>query len=162
MAQINTARLAEIANIVIREVLACSKDIPEMQGREGVYVCVTDTDGTPHALFRVLEPPTREKGRKYCQIAQKKCADLALMRLANVRTTRAFRDGVLERYTGGIVGEDFIFAVSGYTGDLDEICSLAIAVGMQDITREQALQIGVDNPHQAILRHALDHVGNYL
>lgn len=159
--ELNISRLVEIAKIVIDEVLACSKNIEAMQGRTGVYVCVADTDGITRALMSVGNLPSREKRRKYSMIAQKKCYDLALLGRMSAETTRAYADDALERYVGGIVGCDFLYATSGFTGDLDEVCSLAIAVGMGDVNRDQAFITGRLNPHQAILLRVLDVLAGY-
>jgi hypothetical protein len=153
----------QISKVVIEEVIACSKDIEAMQGREGAYVCVSDLlDGTPRALINVGDVPSQEKRRRYCAIAQKKCYDLSLLFRAGAKTTRAYADDTLERYVGGVVGYAFVVATSGFTGDLDEVCSLGIAVGMNDLTREEAFQIAEQNPHKAILRRVLDMLAGYL
>lgn len=159
--ELNIGRLVEIAKIVVDEVLACSKNIEAMQGRAGVYVCVADIDGITRALMSVGNLPSQEKRRKYSMIAQKKCYDLALLGRMSAETTRAYADDALERYVGGIVGCDFLYATSGFTGDIDEICSLAIAVGMRDLVRVQVMYLARDNPHQAILRRVLDVLAGY-
>jgi hypothetical protein len=157
----------QISKVVIEEVIACSKNIEAMQGRQGAYVCASDFNGTTRALIATGAIPNPEKRRKYCRIAQKKCYDLALLDLLlvgrpSVKSTRAYADPEVERYVGGIVGASLVFATSGFTGDLDEVCSLGIAVGMNDLTREEAFQIAEQNPHKAILRRVLDMLAGYL
>jgi hypothetical protein len=127
--ELDTSRLVQISKVVIEEVIACSKNIEAMQGRQGAYVCASDFNGTARALIATGAIPNPEKRRKYCRIAQKKCYDLALLDLLlvgrpSVKSTRAYADPEVERYVGGIVGASLVFATSGFTGDLDEVVKL--------------------------------------
>ncbi len=159
MAELDIKRLVIVAEVVVSHVLRLSKNIEKMRDRTGIAICVADMGGFPHAVFAVGVAPSEEKRRKYFALAQKKCSDASVLVVYGKLTTRAYRNDEFERYVGAVVGKNWVWGSSAFIGDLDEVVSLGIAVGMGDITPEAAVVHSKENPYQFILLEVIKVTG---
>ncbi len=126
-----------------------------MSGRQGAYYGCADSYGTTlaHALVGTVSDP--EKRARYSRIVQKKLYDLSIIIEASdseKMTSRAIAEAMVERYAGAIAGDEGLWAVSGYTGDVDELAALALAYALDDISQVDATRLARNNP----LREMLD------
>lgn len=152
MPPINLVRLSNVANLLLNDVLAASADIEKMQGRTGVAICVADHGGFPHAVISLGEAPSEEKRRKYFELAPRKCRDLSvLMSASDAMTTRVYKNDDYERFVGATAGSLWLYGTSGFIGELDEVVSIGVSVGMGDLSLQAARSIGKNNQYPKIL-----------
>ena len=113
---------------------------PELEGRAGGFLCVTDKKGLPVLISRIGEIP-EEKLNQYYRNALEKARRLAFTHaLAGHLLSRQSRDEKRERWTGAIVGKHWIWSFSGLLEPDDEVLSTLTALRHGDLSHDEACQ----------------------
>lgn len=156
---IDTVQVPYFADIINRYIVDNWGFLDGMSGRAGAYYGCADSYGTPYSVTRIGSVPEHEKRAKYDRIVRMKLGILAIVLPASDSdklTTRSVADPRAEWYPGGIAGIEMLWAVSGYTGNVDELAALALAYAMEDISRVDAERLATMNPLGTKLGELLD------
>lgn len=123
-------------------------DKPDMEGRSGCVLVVAEKDGMPLLSIRLGEPP-KDKRLAYHRNALAKADNLGTIAGYGDRLGVATADANCERYRGAFLGSNLIWSVSGFSEERDEMFSMVLAVEMNDVSLQSALDIArhAKNPY---------------
>ena len=125
-------RIEEISAVLAMTMPTILKEVD----KTGCYVCIGDpTTGLPMLLVPFGEIPD-EKAEKYCQFAQEKSRRLAQNR--EYRSSFHTRNPDEQKFAGAIRGYGLILSCSGLPEMMDEAAMLTLAVGMHELTIDEA------------------------
>jgi len=111
----------------------------ELIGRFGGYLCIADMDTGIPLLTVVIGNPTSEKGTKYKQLAEEKCARLAKHR-GHVSSWQT-RDVDSNQFGGAVRTSRRILGFSGFPEHWDEALCVAVAVEVGEMSDKLATEI---------------------
>ena len=121
-------------------------DDPRMVNREGAYACIADLDGTS-LCTRMVGTDLRGKRQKHKELCEEKARRLALLYpYTKHKLSRESEEDLIERYRGAVKCGDYIIAVSGYPGDIDEIMSAQAGLSLKLISFREFKKLVKKNP----------------